>query len=133
MSEIITNKLTGKTAAGDVTITSEGGAVTMQLQQGVSKAWGQLTSISTTAMQDSLNVASVTDNTTGSSDLNWTSVFNNDDYATTTSAERSSFYHAIGHSTANTATNHFTLNTTNTSWNAEDAEEVHFISMGDLA
>ena len=100
---------------------------------GSAKGWGQLTSISTTAMQDSLNVASVTDNTTGSSDLNWTSVFNNDDYATTTSGERSSFYHAIGHSTANTATNHFTLNTTNTSWNAEDAEEVHFISMGDLA
>ena len=34
MSEIITNKLTGKTAAGDVTITSEGGSATMQLQQG---------------------------------------------------------------------------------------------------
>ena len=100
---------------------------------GSAKGWGQLTSISTTAMQDSLNVASVTDNGTGSSDLNWTSVFNNDDYATATSGERSSFYHAIGHSTANTATNHFTLNTTNTSWNAEDAEEVHFISMGDLA
>ena len=100
---------------------------------GSAKGWGQLTSISTTAMQDSLNVASVTDNGTGSSDLNWTSTFNNDDYATATSGERSSFYHAIGHSTANTATNHFTLNTTNTSWNAEDAEEVHFISMGDLA
>ena len=37
MSEIITNKLTGKTAAGDVDITSEGGAVTMQLQQGLAK------------------------------------------------------------------------------------------------
>ena len=132
-SKILVDELAGKTAAGNITITSEGGSATMQLQQGVAKAWGQLTSISTTAMQDSLNVASVTDNGTGSSDLNWSNVFNNDDYATTTSAERSSFYHAIGHSTANTATNHFTLNTTNTSWNAEDAEEVHFISMGDLA
>ena len=133
MSTIIADNLTGKTSAGSITVTSEGGAATQSLQQGLAKGWGQLTSISTTAMQDSLNVASVTDNGTGSSDLNWTSVFNNDDYATATSGERSSFYHAIGHSTANTATNHFTLNTTNTSWNAEDAEEVHFISMGDLA
>ena len=42
MSEIITDKLTGKTSAGDVTITSEGGSATMQLQQGVAKVWCNL-------------------------------------------------------------------------------------------
>ncbi len=31
--------LRGNTAAGNITITSEGGAATMQLQQGVAKAW----------------------------------------------------------------------------------------------
>ena len=39
MSTVITDNLTGKTSAGNVTITSEGGSATMQLQQGVAKAW----------------------------------------------------------------------------------------------
>ena len=39
MSTVITDNLTGKTAAGNVTITSEGGSATMQLQQGLAKAW----------------------------------------------------------------------------------------------
>ena len=34
MSEIIVDKLTGVGTAGDITVTSEGGAATMQLQQG---------------------------------------------------------------------------------------------------
>ena len=40
MSTVITDNLTGKTSAGDVTITSEGGSATMQLQQGVAKCLG---------------------------------------------------------------------------------------------
>ena len=39
MSEIKVDTLTGKTTAGDITVTSEGGAATMQLQQGLAKAW----------------------------------------------------------------------------------------------
>ena len=64
MSTVITDNLTGKTAAGNVTITSEGGAVTMQLQQGVAKAWIDYKGTSTNAVQDSLNITSVTDNGT---------------------------------------------------------------------
>ena len=37
MSEIKVDTLTGKTSAGDITVTSEGGAATMQLQQGLAK------------------------------------------------------------------------------------------------
>mgnify|MGYP003124798084 CR=1 FL=1 len=62
MSEIITNKLTGKTAAGNVTITSEGGAATMQLQQGVAKCW---VFASDNVITDSLNTSSSTDVGTG--------------------------------------------------------------------
>ena len=65
MSEIITNKLTGKTAAGDVTITSEGGAATMQLQQGVVKAWAHVDGTGTPATQDSFNISSLSDEGTG--------------------------------------------------------------------
>jgi hypothetical protein len=34
--------LRGNTSAGDITITSEGGSATMQLQQGLEKAWAYL-------------------------------------------------------------------------------------------
>ncbi len=37
MSTVIADNLTGKTSAGDITVTSEGGAATMQLQQGLAK------------------------------------------------------------------------------------------------
>jgi hypothetical protein len=37
MSTILVDNLTGKTSAGDITVTSEGGAATMQLQQGLAK------------------------------------------------------------------------------------------------
>ena len=63
MSEIITDKLTGKTAAGNVTITSEGGSATMQLQQGVAKLWMQGQGDAT--VTDSFNQASMTDIGTG--------------------------------------------------------------------
>ena len=59
MSEIKVDTLTGKTSAGDITVTSEGGAATMQLQQGLAKAWADVSS--PTAINDSLNVASITD------------------------------------------------------------------------
>jgi len=65
MSEIITNKLTGKTAAGNVTITSEGGSATMQLQQGVAKFWVNFNGTGTPATNDSFNQSSLTDNGTG--------------------------------------------------------------------
>ncbi len=72
MSEIITDKLTGKTSAGDVTITD--GSATFKLQDGVAKAWVQVntSSFSTTA---SFNTASVTDVGTGRLDMNTTNAF----------------------------------------------------------
>lgn len=80
MSEIITDKLTGKTSAGDVDITSEGGAVTMQLQQGLLKAWVNLDGTGTIAVLDSLNIASVTDDGGGAYINAFTNSFNNVNY-----------------------------------------------------
>jgi hypothetical protein len=66
MSEIITDKLTGKTSAGDVTITSEGGSATMQLQQGVAKVVFSFDGSDTTpSYKHSVNTSSLTDNGTG--------------------------------------------------------------------
>jgi hypothetical protein len=69
MSTVITDNLTGKTAAGNVTITSEGGSATMQLQQGLVKAWNTTSSDGTT-IYDSFNISSLGDFNTGRQDHN---------------------------------------------------------------
>ncbi len=81
MSEIKVDSLTGKTSAGDITVTSEGGAATMQLQQGLAKAWA--TADDNTTIMDSLNIASITDHSTGVSTLTFTNVMNNNLYSIT--------------------------------------------------
>ena len=70
MSEIKTDKLTGVGTAGNITVTSEGGAVTMQLQQGLAKAW--LAHDASQSITDSLNVSSITDHSTGIHTYNFT-------------------------------------------------------------
>ena len=85
MSTVITDNLTGKTAAGNVTITSEGGAATMQLQQGLAKAWCQFTS--SVVFADTFNVASGTDNGTGNFTFNITNDMNNTGYSNTLTAK----------------------------------------------
>jgi hypothetical protein len=65
MSTVIADNLTGKTSAGDITVTSEGGAATMQLQQGLAKAWVRIDGTGTAAIDDSLNCGSLIDNGTG--------------------------------------------------------------------
>jgi hypothetical protein len=59
--------LRGNTAAGNITITSEGGSATMQLQQGVAKAWFDINQVGTTSLLDSFNCSSVTDSAVGQS------------------------------------------------------------------
>ena len=76
MSEIITNKLTGKTSAGDVDITSEGGSATMQLQQGLAKAWFFTTDKTAYVPTGSINVSSITDNAVARPETNFTNNFN---------------------------------------------------------
>jgi hypothetical protein len=81
MSTIIADNLTGKTAAGNVTVTSEGGAATFQLQQGLAKAWTVFTGTGTAAIDDSLNTSSLTDNGTGDYTLDWSNSFASTRYA----------------------------------------------------
>ena len=64
MSELKVDTLTGKTSAGDITVTSEGGAATMQLQQGLANFWVNVASNQTT-VNDSLNMSSVSDGGVG--------------------------------------------------------------------
>ena len=63
-----------------LTATSEGGAVTTSVQQGLAKVW-QNTNVTT--LQDSNNVSSVTDTATGKLTVNYTANMANAIYAVT--------------------------------------------------
>ena len=71
--------LRGNTAAGNITITSEGGAATQSLQQGLTKAWINFNGTGTIASRDSFSVSSISDNGTGNYTVGYTSNFSNAD------------------------------------------------------
>ena len=72
MSTIIADNLTGKTSAGSVTVTSEGGAATQSLQQGLAKAWTVNASSSAGTVGDSLNNSSFSDVGVGQTEITLT-------------------------------------------------------------
>ncbi len=72
--------LRGNTAAGNITITSEGGSATMQLQQGVAKQWAKTNSAGT-SIEDSNNTSSLTDNGAGDQTITMTNAMSNALYA----------------------------------------------------
>jgi len=81
MSTVITDNLTGKTAAGNVTITSEGGSATMQLQQGLAKvAFSFDGSDTTPSYKHSFNTSSLTDNGTGDYTVVYSNNMNDKNY-----------------------------------------------------
>jgi hypothetical protein len=137
MSEMIVNKLTGKTSAGDIDVVSEGGAATMQLQQGLCKAWVNLDGTpGTVLVRDSFNTASITDSGTGNYLLNFSSIMRNDDYAghnyhsSTTGSGMNVFNNAWGggHSESTTQFGHSSYNGT-----FVDSDFVFLTVHGDLA
>ena len=71
--------LRGNTAAGNITITSEGGSATMQLQQGVAKVLGQKNQAGTSIVA-TLNVSSLDDDGTGDFGVNYTNSFSSTNY-----------------------------------------------------
>jgi len=67
------DELRGIASAGDITVTSEGGAAAQSLQQGLAKVWVNFNGTGTIATRDSLNVSGLTDNGTG----NYTVAYSN--------------------------------------------------------
>ena len=61
---VATDKIRGNTAANSVTVVGEGGTVTTNLQLGLTKVW-IVVGLDDTTIDDSFNVASVTDTATG--------------------------------------------------------------------
>lgn len=81
MSEIKVDTLTGKTSAGDITVTSEGGAATQSLQQGLMKSWVNIDIAGTVSINDSLNVGSITDGGAGVFNVVLSNNMNNNTYS----------------------------------------------------
>ena len=71
------DELRGIASAGDITVTSEGGAATQSLQQGLAKSWSRFNGNGTVAIQDSLNMSSVTDQGTGQYETATSNAFGN--------------------------------------------------------
>ena len=94
------DEMQGVTSAGDITITGEGGSKTMQLQQGLTKAWVALNA-SQSGLYDSFNMSSFSDDGTGTGTFNFTNNMNNANYGTDSNIE---FRHnGSSHNTRNSA------------------------------
>ena len=75
------DELQGITAAGDITVTSEGGAATQSLQQGLAKAWINIEGEGTIAVRDSFNNSSIVDRADGRYTTTVTNAMNNTNYS----------------------------------------------------
>ena len=132
MSEVITDKLTGKTAAGDVDVTSEGGAVTFQLQQGLLKMWATYDAGST--LNDSFNVSTLTDSGTGKFDLAFGSSMSNANFSGLAEGNNSGFFAMpSSETTGENTTSKFRDTRRNTSHSAFDSALNRCSVHGDLA
>tara|TARA_R100001463_G_scaffold15429_5_gene40356 strand:- start:1803 stop:2192 length:390 start_codon:yes stop_codon:yes gene_type:complete len=91
--------ITGVATAGSIAVTGEGNSTTTNLQQGLAKMYGFSNSGATP--DSSFNVASMTDNSTGNYDFNFTSSMSNALYQVSAAATGANKVN--GTSTNNTA------------------------------
>ena len=121
--------LRGNTAAGNITITSEGGSATMQLQQGVAKAWATVNGSSgTPSLTFSLNCSSNVDNGVGNYHTNLTNAMSSTQYPVTTNDNE----RGCGESVQNAASTVVTVIRNPTNLATVDASSF-FTLFGDLA
>ena len=80
-SQLKVDTLTGVTTAGSIVVTGEGNSTTTNLQQGLAKCWNNFKGDETAAINDSFNMASLTDNGSGDYTTTFTNDFNNATYS----------------------------------------------------
>ena len=132
------DEMQGVTSAGDITITGEGGSATMQLQQGVAKAWCSLNGTGTIAVRDSFNTSSITDHSQGVHSVNLQSSMANDTYVPTgsvigTSSDNYYSYVTSDGSNAHLATGSLRFHIMHYGGTSNDLSRVHVCINGDLA
>ncbi len=79
--------LQGVTAAGDITVTSEGGAATQSLQQGLVKSYMAANGQGTISVRGSFNATSLTDHGTGEYQYSFVNNMQNNEYVPSTSCQ----------------------------------------------
>ena len=122
------DEMQGVTSAGDITITSEGGSATMQLQQGLNKAWAFVQGADG-SFKDSFNYGSVTDNGTGDYSYTFTNNMGNGNFSVAAMVNASD---NKGVTRGTNSTTGHDINVFNTSNSAVDTAS-SFITAGDLA
>ena len=116
MSTLLLNTLTGKTSAGSIVVTGEGGSTTTNLQQGVAKSWINYKQAATFVTNDSFNISSVNDDGTGEGDTNYTTNFGNVNYAAAGAAGRVNLTGTEAYWTFPTRGSSSVYSTSSTSW-----------------
>ena len=134
INEVKTDKITGKTSGGSISVQGEG-TETTNLQQGLIKAWMNLNGSGTIALRDSFNVSGVVDNGGG----NYTKSLTNNMSATHNSGTAGSAcsntaYADRSVSVLATATSSFQVNTgQDYTVNRADSLYTQTLAAGDLA
>ena len=134
INEVKTDKITGKTSGGSISVQGEG-TETTNLQQGLIKAWMNLNGSGTIALRDSFNVSGVVDNGGG----NYTKSLTNNMSATHSSGTAGSgcsntAYADRSVSVLATATSSFQVNTgQDYTVNRADSLYTQTLAAGDLA
>ena len=116
MSTLLLNTLTGKTSAGSIVVTGEGGSTTTNLQQGVAKSWINYKQAATFVTNDSFNISSVNDDGAGLGDTNYTNNFGNANYAAVGGSGRDAHTSSAAYWTFPTRGASSVYSTSSTSW-----------------
>ena len=129
-----TDKLTGKTTAGSISVVGEGNSTTTNLQQGLCKCWGHTDGTdSTPALDDSFNTTSIVDNGLGNYHINIANDMSNANYSLSIGADWDVVSSSTCHgSSTSVATGSFVIRIRNGGSNA-DRDNVTWNVAGDLA
>ena len=139
-SELVLDELTGRSSAGSIAVTAEGGTVTTNLQQGLAKAWITFNGgVTTPVAIDSFGTGTLTDNAAGDYSQTLANPMGNADYVHTGSAGVSdgsgnaNSLRNYGYNTARTqSTTVYNINNSYTNSNAINSYVVSVVH-GDLA
>ena len=125
------------TVGTNAVATSDGGATTTNIVQGLAKQWCQFEGDGTIALTDSFNVGSLTDTATGDYNLSYSTNMSNAGYSMTGGGVHDAgsliFHITVDHDTTAFATASWQMNTMNHNNAQGDAELITCAIHGDLA
>ena len=128
------NELKGIDTAGSITVQGEG-TNTTNLQQGLTKAWGNYDYDGTLAFADSFNFSGITDRATGRYTHTFTANMGNTNYCSTNGSSRNGLFSTTveGDSSYEAATGSVPTASANASNAFTDTDAVMIALIGDLA